>query len=60
VEAIAYDFMARHADYIACPENAGFVKIYMLAHVKTDLPTAADFDEAYAALKPTGVLKLRK
>lgn len=60
VGIFANRFMHRHPEYIACPENAKFLIIYMQSHVKTDLPTGSDFEDAYQALKPTGILKLKR
>jgi hypothetical protein len=60
VALFASRFVQHHPEYIACPENSNFMLIYMKSHVTNDIPTEADFENAFTALRPTGLLKLRK
>jgi len=60
VAIFATRFMHHHPEYIACPENSKLLTSYMQTHVKTGLPMESDFEQAYQALKPTGLLTLKR
>ncbi len=53
----AAQFMQHHPEYIACPENSKRMIDFMNDNVKGDYPTEADYEQAFAVLKPS--LKLR-
>ena len=53
----AAQFMQRHPEYIACPENSKRMTDFMTDNVKGDYPAETDYEQAFAVLKPS--LKLR-
>ena len=53
----AAQFMQRHPEYIACPENSKRMIDFMTDNVKGDYPAEADYEQAFSVLKP--ILKLR-
>jgi hypothetical protein len=52
----ALQFMEKHPEYVKCPENSNKMTAFMRDNVKGDSPTEADFEQAFAVLRPRLIL----
>ena len=49
----AAQFMQKHPEYLPCPGNSKRMIDFMADHVKGDYPTEADYEQAFAILRPS-------